>query len=202
MAENDIYKRWGHPEFLQQVTSTLAAIFLEKSTNVPVDLRGVVVGLDGALPQLLHADFQNLQAAQIDASRCRVSCSFSRARIEKSRFDAAVFDTCRFKESAFDQTSFNAAKFDSPILDDAIFRGCSFQESRIVGRGLKEYGGRRIVFEKCNFQNACFCNVQLRACSFRECVWDNVVFENCILVGIKFEGTQPLDGSFVGCEKS
>ena len=202
MTEQNILKRWSDAGFIAQVSPALEAVFSAKSTRGPVDLRGVVVGLDGALPRLLRADLQDLHAAELDASQSKFSCSFSRARIERSSFEKSRFDTCRFKETMFDATSFEGSKVDSPTLDDARFVGCLFAKSRLTGRGHREYGGRRAVFEKCDFRDVLFRNLSLRACTFRECVFEGTVFEKCILAGVKFEGTQPLPGCFIDCGES
>jgi uncharacterized protein YjbI with pentapeptide repeats len=174
-------------------------VFSRKSISITSDLRGVVVGLDGAPLQLLKADFKDLQGTNVDASECRVSCSFTGARIDKSKFDVAVLDTCRFKGAKFDRTSFDEAKIDSPTLDDAEFLKCSFLRAKITGRGFQEYGGRRFVFEECDFRGAAFRNLQLRASVFRDCNFEGVTFSKCLMVGVKFEGSRPDDGSIVDC---
>jgi hypothetical protein len=202
MREVDIFKRWSDTQFLQMVMPALNEIFRQKSSALPADLRGIIVGLTGALPDLLHASFQEVIASGLDASACKVSCSFARARISGGRFVGSLFDTCRFKNAVFESTSFDQAKLDSPSLDDAMFRSRSFENSRIAGRGYREYGGRRMSFEKCNFRNVRFRNLQMRACSFRECLWDGAVFEKCIMVGVKFEGSKPPDGTLVDCGSS
>jgi len=200
MPELNISKRWYDPGFFRDAESLIDAVFSRKSAGAPVDLRGIIVGMDGALPRLLTADFQDLHGDGIDASGCKVSCSFSRARIGNSKFENSLFDTCRFKEAEFDHTSFDAAKFDSPTFDDAKFVQCSFVGAKITGRRLQEYGGRRFVFEGCDFRLAIFRNLQMRACVFRNCKFEGVAFSKCLMVGVRFEGEVPPDGSMVDCK--
>lgn len=199
MPNNDILTRWTEPGFVHEVTPILNAIFRQKAALHSTDLRGIVVGLTGALPDLLHASFQGVAATDLDASLCRLSCDFVRAKVYGSKFEGGQFDTCSFKNAVFESTVFNRAKIDNPTFDDAVFRGCSFDGARIAGRGYREYGGRRMVFEKCSFRDVRIRNLQLRACSFRECVWDGAIIEKCIMVGVKFEGAAPPESSLVGC---
>lgn len=200
MAKSHLTARWSDPEFLQEVGPTLESIFVNKALAGAVDIRGITIGLDGEPPGLRYPSFQALAAQNINASECRVSCSFGSAKLFDSNFDKSKFDTCWFKEAYFERTTFDDAKIDSPTLDDAKFIHCSFSGARIHGRRIQEYGGRRVVFEDCDFRDMLFRNVQLRACRFLNCNFEGTRFEKCLIVGVKFEGSSPAPSAFVGCE--
>lgn len=199
MAGSNSKKRWTDAEFLRQIAPVLSAVFIGKLTSAAVDLRGVIVGLDGALPQLLQADFQDFRGTEIDLSECKTSCAFSRAQVTKSKFIGSLFDTCRFKDAEFELCSFDKARFESPSFDDTKFRQCSFVGARVAGRRMQEYGGRRAIFERCDFRQTVFRNLQLRACVFRDCRFDGAFFTKCLMVGLKFEGERPSDQSLTDC---
>lgn len=200
MAQREVVRRWLDSDFLRQIEPALSMVFVNKTVAEPLDVRGITIGLDGAPPNFVNADFQDLVATNLDASSCRVSCAFNRARISNSRFESGEFDTCRFKSAHFDLTVFDAAKLDSPVLDDAAFTRCSFVGTRIQGRRIQEFGGRRVTFDQCDFRDAVFRNLQLRACTFKNCGFEGVRFEKCLIVGVKFEGGRPADNSFIACE--
>jgi uncharacterized protein YjbI with pentapeptide repeats len=202
MTEHFLRDRWKEPEFVRSIGSLLEDIFRNKNSQVPADLRGLVVGLDGALPGLSEASFQDTTIAGLDASSGKFSCDFVRAKIQGSRFVKVRFDTCWSKGALFEGVTFDQARFESPTFDDAVFRGCSFLEARITGRGYREYGGRRAVFENCDFSNTVFRNLQFRACQFRRCAWEGTTFTKCLIVGSKFEETSPSESSFIDCGSS
>ena len=191
--------RWGDADFVRGVLPSLQKLFLAKSPIADVDVRGITVGLDGALSELVDADFQDTRVTALSASFGKFSCSFSRAQIATSQFESCAFDTCRFKSSRFTLSSFERATFDNPTLDDAHFLQCGFSAARITGRRTREYGGRRVLFEKCDFSNTEFRSLQLRACSFRDCVWTGTQFVACLLSGTKFEGSAPPHERFRDC---
>ena len=199
MRESNLIERWADPGFLQQIAPVLSIVFVEKTTSAAVDFRGVIIGLDGAPSQLLHADFLHFRGNEIDLSHCKASCAFNHAQFSKSKFIASMLDTCRFKDSHFDSCSFDQANFKSPTLDDSRFRDCSFVGAKITGREMQGYGGRRAIFERCDFRQAVFRNLQLRACAFRKCRFDSASFVKCIMAGVKFDGERPLDERLIDC---
>lgn len=195
--DTELSKRWSGSKHLSDMAETLRAIFFVRTPVQDVDLRGIVIGLDGAPAMLSQADFQDVHLKHVDLSYGQFSCAFSRAFIEKGIFVHTEFDTCRLKEAHFDLCAFDEALLNSVTLDDAIFTECSFTRTRFKGRGLNEYGGRRVVFDRCDFTEAKLQNLQLRACTFRQCIFKGTLFKNCLMVGIKFEGQEPVRESFI-----
>ncbi len=196
--DNKYIERWLNPNFLSKIEESLKSIFVLNEPNKDLDLRGLIVGLDGAPAALLSVGLVDSRLKNINFSQARFGCPFGGAHIEDSNFDNSFFDTCRFKSANFTSCSFSKARIDSPTFDDAVFLNCSFSDAKITSRGFNEYGGRRTVFERCNFDRAKLENLQLRACTFRECSFEQTIFKKCLMVGVKFEGQTPSDDCFVG----
>lgn len=193
-------QRWGDDAFLNEVRGALYAVFVDKRCEEAVDLRGIVVGLDGAIDPLINANLQDTVLAGPDLSYARLSCSLNGANVRETQFRKAMFDTCRFMGARFERCSFEGARLNSPTLDDAAFLDCTFDKGQIRGRGWNEYGGRRILFEGCTFRGTVFQNLQLRACKFRRCAFHNTTFKKCILAGVSFVESSPNAATFVECE--
>ena len=194
--------RWADAHFVEQAANCLQSVFIGKTLDANADMRGLVVGLDGAIESLLHSDLQDTTISHVDLSYSRFSCPFSRCKCCDVTFEEAKFDTCRFKSSRFDSCLFRKARLDSPILDDAGFVACSFEAAQIRGRGWNEYGGKRVVFENCRFDDCVFRNLQLRACKFIGCSFDRTVFTKCLISGASFSGTAPDMAAFEDCQLS
>jgi uncharacterized protein YjbI with pentapeptide repeats len=200
MNRNQFEARWADSHFLEQATDCLRSVFVEKTLDANADMRGLVVGLDGAIESLIHSDLQDAAISHVDLSFSRFSCPFSRCDCREVNFGESKFDTCRFKSSQFHNCLFRKAKMDSPILDDAGFLACSFDEAQIRGRGWNEYGGKRVVFENCRFDHCVFRNLQLRACKFIGCSFDRTAFRKCLISGASFSGMAPDLAAFEDCE--
>jgi uncharacterized protein YjbI with pentapeptide repeats len=198
--KKQLVERWRDPEFVAEIESTIRGLSIGRQLPTQADIRGIVVRLDGALPELLHADFQGVNLVEVDASYGRFSCSFGHVAATACKFEDAYFDTCRFGRGRFTKCSFVRATLDSAHLDDAIFNECQFEEARIIGRGSNEYGGRRISFTNCNFKSALFQNIQLRATTFQGCTVEGVQFRKCLLAGVKFRDGAPPAEAFQNCE--
>ncbi len=199
MSVNDLKRRWRDPAFIEKVAPVLNSIFVEKTLVKNADLRGIPIGVDDSPEPLAHASFIRVALDGADASESSLSCSFHEGSLRNVRFSRARFDTCIFGKASFDKCIFDSSFIDSPFLADATFQHCSFIGAKITARGLQEYGGRRVVFEHCDFSQAVLQNLQLRACAFRECVFHAIQIRNCLLVGVKFEGEKPLPQSFENC---
>jgi len=199
MSEDQFKRRWFSDQFRAENQTRLDSLFVRKSLQGKIDLRGLVVGLDGALPSLVHADLTGALVEGVDLSHSAFSCPFRAVRANNCTFAQCLFDTCWFKGAKFDHCTFDSASLESPILDDSQFQACSFERTRIFGKGSKEYGGRRVIFERCIFRSALFQNLQLRACRFNDCIFQDTIFKKSILAGTKFEGGEPERSAFVNC---
>ncbi|WP_375377911.1 pentapeptide repeat-containing protein [Paenibacillus sp. MZ04-78.2] len=73
-------------------------------------------------------------------------------------------------------------------MDDTRYHHCRFTGTQFIGHGWLEFGGRRVKFYNCNFTNATFRRVELRAARFYDCIFDNTTFIKCELSGTKAEG--------------
>jgi len=196
----ELQDRWRDAEFVASVRPTLDDVFVRKTASATVDLRGVVVGLDGALPGLVGADLQGVHLRGVDFSFARLSCSMVRGCFDGCLFHSAIFDTCRMTAARFVESWFDEATLDSPWMDDAVFHRCSFAGGRLSGRGMREFGGRRALFEDCDFTGAKLKNMAFRACRFINCRFEGAVFVRCMLVGVKFENGSPARGALSGCD--
>src|SRR5712691_7602312 len=101
MESAEYSMRWSDPNFLSATENSLRSLFVMRKAVQNLDLRGVVVGLDGALAPLLNADFQDTNLQNVDLSHGKFSCAFSRASFQQSGFQESLFDTCRFKSARF-----------------------------------------------------------------------------------------------------
>jgi uncharacterized protein YjbI with pentapeptide repeats len=198
--KKSLIQRWSDPQFVAEVGPLIRPFSLGRQLPENADLRGIVVGLDGAWPELLHGDFIGVNLVQIDASYGRFSCSFADAKASKCMFEETIFDTCLFQKAELTQCNFSRAKLDSPDFNDAIFRKCEFEDARITGRRIREYGGRRISFTNCAFKNTLFQNLQFRATTFQNCTFEGAQFRKCLLAGVKFQGGVPAKEAFQNCE--
>ena len=189
MSRSEFSKRWADSSFVEASASLLNRVFAEKTAVINVDLRGIVVGLDDAMPALVRSDFQDVEFQEVDLSFGKFSCAFSRGVFKDCHFDGVDFDTCRFKDAKFFGCSFEKVQLESPILDDAEFVDCVFLGTVIRGRGYNEYGGRRVRFERCRFQGSRFQNLQLRGAKFIDCEFGEARFKKCLLAGVSITGS-------------
>ncbi len=189
MLKSEVQQRWKDERFVQQNLAMLRRALMDKASLNGLDLRGIIVGLADGRSDCMNLDFQETNLRELRADWGKFSCSFVGAQIKASSFKESFFDTCRFKNAHFSQCEFNGAKFASPHLDDGTFQGCDFGQAKMQGRGAREYGGRRILFDGCRFNEAVFQNLQFRSTTFRNCSFGKAMFKKCYLAGIKFEGT-------------
>ena len=199
MANAEFSKRWSEPSFLAEREGVFNSLFVSRNPVHVADLRGLVVGLDGAPASLYFVNFTDARIESADFSWARFSCGFWKAQVDGTRFAEADFDTCNFKDARLANCDFESARVDSPTFDDAVFLRCAFTGAVIQGRGITEYGGRRTVFEQCDFTKTLFQNLQFRACIFRQCNFRETLFKRCLMVGVKFEGGAPNEDGFISC---
>ncbi|MGV3605358.1 MAG: pentapeptide repeat-containing protein [Planctomycetaceae bacterium] len=192
--------RWQDSDFLANAKTYLNRLFLDKQPCAGLDLRGLVVGLDGEMELLKHHDFQDTSLRDSDVSFGRFSCAFSRCRWTSIKLDGVEFDACRFKDGNFEKCTMVKTRIDSPLLDDCSFTDCVFNGTTIAGRGFNEYGGKRVAFVRCRFANTCFNNLQIRAGRFVDCEFVESIFSKCLLSGTSFSGPASSVASFAECE--
>lgn len=192
--------RWKNDSFTLQVKESIKPIFADKVLHQQADLRGIIVGLDGAIPELIHANFCDVNLSGQLLNHSMLSCSFSDGIFSRVDFGSSHFDTCRLLRSRFHECSFNCALLNSPTFDDALFEGRTFHGAKISGRGFTEYGGRRATFKTCGLNNCLFKNVQIRGCKFIDCDFQATSFDNCIITGTSFLGSAPPSAAFSDCE--
>lgn len=199
MKEKSDADRWLSPEYLKDQLPTLEALFVRKERVVGANLKGIPVSFGECPISLVSANFINAVLEDSDASHAAMSCSFGRALLTRVNFAATFFDTCNFYHASFVGCRFDACKFDSPFLDDARFVQCTFRGAKWVSRQMQAFGGRRVVFEECDFGEVLFDRLQFRACKFRTCSFGGTRFRRCLLKGVKFEGEAPLPEAFENC---
>ena len=193
-------RRWKDPHFLEGVLPILEAAFDRKELLSGADLKGASIGTGVNFPPtLLYANLFNARLEDSDFSEAKISTNFVSAQLARINFDRTAFDTCNFARSSLRQCTFRECNIDSPDLDDAKIIQCSFDRAVISSRRLHEYGGRRVLFDECDFQNTAFKRLQFRACTFRNCNFEGARFKWCHLVAIKFEGKSPDPIAFENC---
>jgi uncharacterized protein YjbI with pentapeptide repeats len=200
MSRKQFSARWLDDVFVETTSPLLRDLVLNKQPSNGLDLRGLVVGLDGEISMLMHRDFQETVLRDSDLSFGKFSCPFSHCQWSGVRLESVKFDTCRFKGASFTKCDFLQSQIRSPVLDDCLFTDCIFDGVEFSGRGAREYGGKRINFVRCRFLNTSFRNLQLRAGRFMECDFSKTLFDDCILTGSSFCGSVPSIDEFKTCE--
>ncbi len=194
--------RWSEAIFVKGKSKELHALFDGPGCTGPHDMQGIVVGMTGSLETLMYTGLFQKAVSDIDFSFAKFSCSFSKSQFEKVNFFDCSFDTCDMIKSCFSQCSFEKAVLCAPRFDDSEIIDCSFAGCRLRGRGIKEYGGRRVIFKNCNFSDAEFKGLEFRAATFSNCNFKGCVFRKCLLIGAKFEGTALEPDQLIGCKDS
>lgn len=200
MNSKNLVNRWQDLGFVANASTCLEQLMVNKLPSSGLDLRGVVVGLQGQVQQVRDHDFYETLLKDSDLSFGKFSCSFSQCRWTSVMLEGGEFDTCDFRASNFENCSLVKARIDSPTFDDCIFTECVFDDAIISGRGFNEYGGRRVLFVRCRFTRTTFKNLQFRACRFIDCEYSESSFRRCLLAGTQFNGAAPSSNSFVECE--
>lgn len=200
MKPKELTNRWNSDEFLRKNHTELSALLLQKSRAVDLDIRGLILGLDGQPEVFKNGDLIEAKAIGLNADYCAFAVNFSGSDISKSTFRHAKFDTCRMIRCKFNDVAFDSARLNSPTLDDAEIRGCSFVKTKIHGRRIQSYGGRRIIFEDCDFSECVFKNLKFIATRFKNCKFDGAIFEICSLAGVKFEECGVDSDHFQSCD--
>jgi len=167
-----------------------------------LDLRGISLGLPDT-PRWLHkASLSKKPLHAIDFSHAMISLAFSGSEVTDCRFDSCFFDTCSTYATAYSDCCFVKARLSSPYLHKTSFTGCDFTDARLVGRGriVLTYCGAFIRFERCDFSNTTFNNLDMRGIDFVDCVYSGCVFKNCFAFNWRFDGAAPGPDQFIDCE--
>ena len=108
-----------------------------------------------------------------------------------STFRSVVFDRCRFDRVLMRNTNWIDCDFSGSTMvvdcTDAYFERCVFNGVSVKGQ-MCEYGGVRARFTACDFTNAKFNWVCLRACRFVDCHFDLASLVECDLRGATHDG--------------
>jgi len=59
------------------------------------------------------------------------------------------------------------------------------------------YGGKRVRFEKCNFESTEFKQIEFRATEFIDCSFKNAKFEKSLFGAVKFINGAPSENQFL-----
>lgn len=202
MNRKTLKQRWADKEFQKAVEPVLAEIFLKRTYKASLDLRAIAIGSESPIKLLNHAHFIGSILEDLDFSFSEFSCQFNDCAFRNVNLSSCKFDRCLLLKSRFSACSFDQS-FMIVNMDDAILDSCSFQSTQIKSSGqLERYGGRRVTFTNCNFNQTNFRNIQLRASKFFNCSFEGAVFQSCDMRGARFEGNVPAANQFVQCELS
>jgi len=132
-------------------------------------------------------------------------------RLAESRFEECTFVDCVFAGSTVSDCEFAACVFrrcDLGLvkLPRTVFRGCGFQESKIIGVNWAEARWPSVklhaplTFSGCLLDDSTFLGLDLGGVGMTDCVARRVDFRDSRLNGADFTGTD-LEGSlFVGTD--
>lgn len=183
--------RWNDKSFLALSLPLVRQLINERSLAGPADLRGIIIGHDGALNELLSVNLFRTKLSHVDFGYAAITGSLA-----ESEFDAVVFDNARLMHARLSKSSFHRCSFDAAKLqvnaDDAQFSNCTFRCAEFSKpRALQEWGGRRVRFESCDFAGADFRGVEFRASTFSNCHFEECTMTKCDLRGVRFVGASP-----------
>ncbi len=199
-TKRDLINRWLDQDYASRLRTQLNAVFVDKVFRGPLDMRGITVGVREATPLTDTREFIRARLSEVDLAYGTFACQFVGGLFEEINFARATFDTCSMSSAHFCACSFPRARLSGPWFDDAVFTDCGFEGARLQGRRWREGGGRRVLFERCDFSGALFRNLELRACKFRNCIFEDAKFEICIISHPKFFGSAPKSAQFHDCD--
>ncbi len=198
--DREIIRRWQDNEFVLGVRKLLTNFSKDRSFYGPLDLKGIIVGLEGEIEGILPLHgFGTLSLHDIDMSCARLSCSLGGGKYDRLIFKESFFDTCDFSESIFVECDFKFGVFYCASFDDACFTNCCFDRSKWSAPALSGYGGRRASFRECSFAQSHFELLHFRATLFENCSFADVVFRDCDLRGVKFKSCDIQTVEFIDC---
>ncbi len=190
MTKKELRERWKTEAFWSSVQPGLIQLFEGKRLSGPLDLQGIQVG-DGPNPMLHRVNFAGCELSHVDLSRGDFSVPFDEASLREVAFIEADFDRCTLLRTKMYGCTFDKARM-IVALDDALFERCHFEGTRLRAAGNSglggEFGGKRVLFQRCIFRDANFQRIHLRASRFVDCQFHHSVFERCDLRGARFEG--------------
>lgn len=201
-TKKELRERWAGDGFVFASQSALESVFNTKNCHEAIDLRGVVVGLDGPINWLAWADLQDAHLKNVDFSFAKFSCSFIRGQFERVHFTGSEFDTCRLAKAHFVEVDFTRSLLLAPWLEDAVFIACRFDGARLRGRGklFPNSSGSRIKFERCDFRGCIFEWISMAGIDFVDCKLETARFKECHVFNWRFKGNLPTQEQFHNCQ--
>ncbi|MCE9530486.1 MAG: pentapeptide repeat-containing protein [Planctomycetes bacterium] len=188
--------RWSSLDFKKAIEPRIEAFVAINRFEGPIDFRGGVFGAGAVSLSILQSvSFIDAKVSNIEFGYSKFDCGFIDASISNCDFSECSFDDCSMRKAKFSKCSFRKSKMIA-LLNDAVFEECDFTDAIIKGNISKAHGGRRVVFVKCNFKDAQFKGIELRASRFVDCNFDGVHFFGCTISSPKFEGGAPTESQF------
>jgi uncharacterized protein YjbI with pentapeptide repeats len=191
MKPADLRSRWKESAFLAEVSERITQLLTTRELQGPFDLRGIVVGAEGAIPELLATNLYRTKLSRVDLAHSHIEGSMSEAT-----FDHVNFNDSKLMHVLAAKTIFRSCSLENAKLrlqaNDASFEFCNLRRVQCTGpASLQEWGARRAKFANCDLSGAIFRRVEFRASSFENCSFSGAVFEHCDLRGTKFLGESP-----------
>lgn len=191
MQAAKLRQRRGDPDFANSAAEAIAKLLVSGELRGPLDLRGMAIETDKPIAGLPVFNLFRTHVSEVD-----LSCSQSEGSMSEAVFDQVHFDRSKLSHVRAAKTVFRSCTFDGATLrlnvDDARFESCSFRDASFIATAsLKEWGGRRAFFTRCDFSGARFRRQEFRASTFENCIFDGCVFDQCDLRGTRFLGESP-----------
>ncbi|SCW66684.1 Uncharacterized protein YjbI, contains pentapeptide repeats [Paenibacillus tianmuensis] len=186
MKKKTILERWHCEEFVESVRPFIDAISAGHAVIRDADLAGLEVGPFAVIKELERSSLYGSHLENVNLSYANIH-NLSKSILSRVNFSKATLERCLMRSCQIADSDFSSAKM-RVNMDDTRYHHCRFTGTQFFGHGWLEFGGRRVKFYNCNFTNATFRRVELRAARFYDCIFDNTTFIKCELSGTKAEG--------------
>ena len=146
--------------------------------------------------RFIGSDLSGLTLQNNNIDRCNFSgFEINGSRIDHSNLDNNSFFACSLKETQFTKNNIGACDFSEVDFTHAKFSSCNFQKNllpRAIWQGT--------VFYETHLDETVF-EGRMEDCSFENCAFYKVTFENAILVNTFFKNNKNLKRiKFIDCK--
>ncbi|WP_018885874.1 pentapeptide repeat-containing protein [Paenibacillus massiliensis] len=199
--KNEALKKWMDPMYIESIQPHIEAIAAGQDAVIE---RADLSGLDlnhPVIPALQSKSLFRSRLVEVDLAYACLGgnmnySSLQGVNLSHAQLDRAMLSHCEIRHCNLANTKLIVN------MERTVVEHCSFREARIgTGRLGLEYGGRRTQFHHCDFSGAVFRGVELRVCSFVNCVFDQVEFRGSLQAS-RFENCTFHQARFIDCNVS
>lgn len=201
-TQNDT-TRWSNDIFVESVRPLMVSLFEGRTLVGPADLRGLPAISIRTPAEFQWRDLIGVTVKNVDMAGSTINCAMSGAWLVDVCFSNSQFQECSMSRVRASHCAWSDATMTKPWLEDAQFESCVFTRTRVLGgrRSILPHDcGRRVSFTDCDFSKATFIGIGISGAVFRNCRFDDTVFDSCRIFNWRFEGSGPHSQQFNRCE--